>query len=148
MMKYINDGKVWPDQRARAVLHEQQKRFKKDGFCRWVVEDFEKHQFLGFCGVGIFDPPGFLEIGWWIDEPFWGNGFATEAARCSLEHAFSVVGLEHLKSVSNAKNLASISVMKKIGLQLESKGTLDDYHRTPAETPIVTYSLNNPDLRD
>ena len=49
----------------------------------------------------MFDPTGFLEIGWWIAKIFWGQGYATEAARCALEHAFRKIRFPHLKSATN-----------------------------------------------
>jgi RimJ/RimL family protein N-acetyltransferase len=50
--------------------------FWKEGYCRWV-EDKIKRNFVGLCGVGVFDPPGFLEVGWWIAKIFCGQGYAT-----------------------------------------------------------------------
>ncbi|MED5572100.1 MAG: hypothetical protein VX602_04745 [SAR324 cluster bacterium] len=44
--------------------------FWKEGYCRWVVEYKIKRNFVGLCGVGMFDPPGFLEITWWIAKRF------------------------------------------------------------------------------
>jgi len=91
--------------------------FWKEGYCRWVVEDKIKRNFVGLCGVGVFDPTGFLEIGRRIAKRFWGQGYATEAVRCALEHAFRKIRFLHLKSVSNLGNKASIAVMHKIGFQ-------------------------------
>ena len=45
----------------------------------------------------MFDPTGLLEIGWWIVKRFWGQGYATEAASCALEHAFRKIRFPHLK---------------------------------------------------
>ena len=36
-----------------------------------------------------FEPPGFLEIGWWLDESCWGQGYATEAAKVVLDYAIN-----------------------------------------------------------
>ncbi len=142
ILKYISDGKPWADKKIRSFMQTQQQHYRKQGYCRWAVESLETHQFVGICGVGAFDPPGFLEIGWWIDVPFWGKGFATEAAKCSLDHATNQMGITHLKSVSHPENKGSVAVMRKLGFREESFGVLGDYHRTPAKTPIVTYSFD------
>ena len=120
--------------------------FWKEGYCRWVVEDKIKRNFVGLCGVGVFNPPGFLEIGWLIAKRFWGQGYATEAARCALEHSFKKIRIPHLKSVANLGNKASIAVMHKIGSQQKMSGILGDYLRSPKYLPIFTYSLDNPYL--
>ena len=65
-MRFVNQGKPWSDKRIRSFIHKQEKLFWKEGYCRWVVEDKIKRNFVGLCGVGVFDPPGFLEIGWGI----------------------------------------------------------------------------------
>ena len=37
------------------------------------------------------------EIGYWIGVPYWGNGYATEAARAVIDHAFDELGHEVLR---------------------------------------------------
>jgi RimJ/RimL family protein N-acetyltransferase len=110
------------------------------------VEDQNKNNFVGFCGIGVFEPVGFLEIGWWIEEKLWGKGFATEAARCALEHAFKEIRIPHLKSVVHPENKASLTVIRKIGFLQKQNGFLGDYQRSPKNIPIITYSLDNPYL--
>lgn len=39
---------------------------------------------------------GEAEIGYWIAKPFWGQGFAPEATRCLMRHAFEDLGLSKL----------------------------------------------------
>ncbi len=117
--------------------------FLKEGYCRWVLVDKIKRSFVGLCGVGVFDPKGFLEIGWWIAEKFWGQGYATEAVRYALEHAFRKIRIPHLKSVADPGHKASIAVIHKIGFEQKRRGFLGDYQRSPNNLPIVTYSLLN-----
>ena len=49
----------------------------EEGYYRWVVEVKIKRNFVGLCGVGVFDLPDFLEIGWRITKRFWGQGYST-----------------------------------------------------------------------
>ena len=44
-------------------------------------------------GIAPFEPPGFLEIGWWLDESCWGQGYATEAAKVVLDYAINELGI-------------------------------------------------------
>jgi RimJ/RimL family protein N-acetyltransferase len=77
---------------------------------------------LGGCGVGSLRGDGSLrggppEIGYWIGVPFWGNGFATEAARAVIDHAFVALGHDAIRGGARVSNPASRRVMEKCGFQ-------------------------------
>ena len=50
---------------------------------------------LGACGIAKLDGER-PEIGYWLGVPFWGKGYATEAARALIDHAFGDLGYEAL----------------------------------------------------
>ena len=68
---------------------------------------------IGGCGLHP-DENGAPELGYWIARPYWGLGFATEAAR-------AVVGMARASGVGNiraghfADNPASGNVLRKLG---------------------------------
>ena len=145
-MRFTNQVKPWSDKRIRSFIHKQEKLFWKEGYCYWVVEDKIKRNFVGSCGVGVFDHPGCLDFGWWVTKIYWRQGFATSAACCALEHAFRKIWFPHLKSVANPGNKSYFAVMHKIGFQHKITGFIGDYLLSPKYLPIVTYSLDNPYL--
>jgi RimJ/RimL family protein N-acetyltransferase len=57
------------------------------------------------------------ELGYWLGVPFWGHGYATEAARAVIDHAFSEIGCEQLQSGARISNPASRRVLEKCGFQ-------------------------------
>jgi RimJ/RimL family protein N-acetyltransferase len=70
---------------------------------------------IGVCSVELReDGP---ELGYWLGVPYWGRGFATEAARALIDHAFG--DLEHDTLISGARvnNPASRRVLEKCGFQ-------------------------------
>lgn len=54
------------------------------------------------------------ELGYWIGRPYWGRGFATEAARALVEHLFSL-GHARVQSGHFLDNPASGRVLEKLG---------------------------------
>jgi hypothetical protein len=50
---------------------------------------------IGACGIARLDGKQ-PEIGYWLGVPFWGQGYATEAARAVIDHAFGDLGYELL----------------------------------------------------
>ena len=77
-------------------------------------------RFIGFCTANIEDDsgrrhPGSRELGYWYGRPFWGNGYATEAAHAVVEHAFEALGASALTSGVYVDNPASARVLQKLG---------------------------------
>ncbi len=70
---------------------------------------------IGVCGVDPReDGP---EIGYWLGVDYWGQGYATEAARALIDHAFSELGYEALQAGTRVSNPASRRVLEKCGFQ-------------------------------
>ena len=73
-------------------------------------------------GEGVIGSVGFgmdgdeVEIGYWIARPFWGRGFATEAARALVSVA-PLLGHTRLVAGHFADNPASGKVLRKIGFR-------------------------------
>jgi RimJ/RimL family protein N-acetyltransferase len=61
------------------------------------------------------------EIGYWLGEPFWGRGIATEALVALTEYAITTHGLTRVYAVPFAWNRASCRVLEKAGYVLEGR---------------------------
>ena len=91
------------------------------GFGLWAVELKESNEFIGFVGLAIpniifpFSPC--VEIAWRIGSRYWGQGYATEAAKKTLQIGFELLELSEIVSFTTINNLRSRSVMKKLGMQ-------------------------------
>jgi RimJ/RimL family protein N-acetyltransferase len=81
-----------------------------------VTAKAEGGALIGACGYGGRHQEG-PEIGYWIGEPYWGRGYATEAVRAVIDHLFGVTGLDALAAGCRVTNLASRRVIEKCGFQ-------------------------------
>jgi RimJ/RimL family protein N-acetyltransferase len=72
-------------------------------------------------GVGFRIDPEHrrAELGYWIGVPYWGNGYATEAAASLVKYGFSTLGLHRIFASYVTKNTASARVLRKIGMRHE-----------------------------
>ena len=61
------------------------------------------------------DEQATLELGYWIGAPFWGKGYATEAAAAVIAFAFGWLGKTHLVAGCFPDNAASRRVLEKHG---------------------------------
>ena len=59
------------------------------------------------------------ELGYWIGVPFWGNGYATEAARAVVRHGFEQFKLNRIFAAHFKGNEGSGNVLRKIGMKHE-----------------------------
>ena len=70
---------------------------------------------IGVCG---YMPDGnSAEIGYWLGKPWWGKGFATEAAAALIEHCFNEAGFERVTCGHFRDNPASGKVIGKLGFR-------------------------------
>ena len=69
-------------------------------------------QAIGCAGLG--DDNGDVEIGYWLARPFWGRGYATEAARGVLDIA-RLLGHRRARAGHFIDNPASGRVLRKLG---------------------------------
>lgn len=63
------------------------------------------------------------ELGYWLAEPHWGLGYATEAARAITGYGFSAAGRDSIKASYFAGNTASQRVLEKLGFEPVGTGT-------------------------
>ena len=59
------------------------------------------------------------EMGYWIGVPFWGNGYATEAAREIMRHGFETFKLNRIFAGHFEGNAASGAILLKLGMRYE-----------------------------
>jgi RimJ/RimL family protein N-acetyltransferase len=69
--------------------------------------------FLG--GIGLHQEEGGHEMGYWLGRPFWGFGFATEAAGRVVQFAFEELGEAAIQAGWFHDNPASGRVLAKLG---------------------------------
>jgi len=123
-------------------------RMAEMGWGLWAVEVSRAAPFIGFVGLNPvtfeaeFTPA--VEIGWRLARPYWGNGYAPEAAGAVLDFGFGTLGLDRIVSFTALPNERSQSVMRKIGMR---RGSEFDHPRMEAGHPLrrhVLYVLDRP----
>jgi RimJ/RimL family protein N-acetyltransferase len=114
---------------------------------QFAVERLEDGRFLGFVGLAVprfeasFQPC--VEIGWRLGKDSWGHGYATEAGRAVLVHAFETLGLSELVSFTAVLNEPSQAVMRRLGMRRDPDGDFDHPVISPGHPlrPHVLYRL-------
>ncbi|TXS56349.1 GNAT family N-acetyltransferase [Streptomyces sp. t39] len=112
---------VYEELTARQRRHDAE-----HGFCFWTILD-DDGEVVGFTGAQPwphtdFGPVGEIEIGWRLARTAWGRGYATAAARTTLERV-KAAGVEQVVAMVNARNERSIAVIRRLGMELAESFT-------------------------
>ncbi|AVV41106.1 GNAT family N-acetyltransferase [Streptomyces sp. ID05-04B] len=106
---------VYEELTARQRLHDAER-----GFCLWTLLDADD-RVIGFAGAQPWPrdwgPRGEIEIGWRIGREHWGRGYATAAARSTLERV-RAAGVPEVVAVVDSGNRRSIAVAERLGMRL------------------------------
>jgi len=86
---------------------------KRDGEACFVIMLDET--LIGACGIEPREDA--LELGYWLGARFWGQGYATEAVRALIDHAFGDLQQETLQAGARVSNPASRRVLEKCAFQ-------------------------------
>jgi len=74
---------------------------------------------MGGIGLRVEKQHRHAELGYWLGVPFWGHGYATEAATAMVRYGFHTLALHRIFASHFKHNPASGRILKKIGMQHE-----------------------------
>lgn len=74
---------------------------------------------IGGIGLRLERQHQHAELGYWLGVPYWGRGYATEAAREVLRYGFEDLGLHRIFASHFKHNPASGTILKKLGMRYE-----------------------------
>jgi RimJ/RimL family protein N-acetyltransferase len=92
------------------------------GKCVYAITRGDNGAFLGCCALEPQSDEKTLEIGYWLGEPHWNQGFATEAAHVLIDMAFRTRDIDHIDARCRVTNIASRRVIQKCGFQFQGTG--------------------------
>jgi RimJ/RimL family protein N-acetyltransferase len=119
---------------AEDRLDRDRREWSQRGYGLLAVIDLQSGAFLGRSGLKHWPQFEETEVGWVLRKDAWGVGYATEAARASIEWAFSEFELPYLTAMIDAGNTRSVRVAKRLGFTpLRDDVLLGD--------PVVVHSL-------
>jgi [ribosomal protein S5]-alanine N-acetyltransferase len=105
------DAEIW--------LNHQLERYRVDGHGLWLVLDRQAGTPIGQVGLMLQDVEGeeLPEVGWLLHRPFWGGGYATEAASATRDAAFTRWHYAAVISLIRPENFRSLKVAQRIGMR-------------------------------
>ncbi|OIV43865.1 GNAT family N-acetyltransferase [Flavobacterium johnsoniae] len=141
---YLGNKPVTTIEQSAAYIENLQQQYKDFGTGRWAVILKETNEFIGWSGIKfitdeINNHKNFYEIGYRFIEKHWGKGYATEAGKAFIDHAFNEMKVEAVYAFADEGNDNSRKILEKLGLQFvnsfEYEGEME-----------VWYKIKNPNL--
>lgn len=140
-------------QQCAELLQTLKSEIAETGYGFFALELKDTGEPIGFGGLAMprieaILPEDTVEIGWRLATPYWGNGYATEAARALLRVGFKERGLDEIVSFAVFNNHRSLAVMERIGMKPDPSRSFD-HPRIPDTHPQlrhhVLYALTRDD---
>lgn len=104
---------------AQEFIADSQKDLSSGKGLRLGIVLRESSALCGGIGLRIDGDHQRAELGYWIGVPYWGNGYATEAAQAVVKYGFETLELHRIFASHVSKNTASGKVLTKIGMRYE-----------------------------
>ena len=93
------------------------------GKCVYAITKADNGAFLGCCGVEPTGDHNTVEIGYWLGEPYWNQGYTTEAAHALVDMVFRTrENVAQIDARCRVMNVASRRVVQKCGFQFQGSG--------------------------
>lgn len=140
VMRFLGGGQPVPRAEAWRNMAMVLGHWHLRGYGMWAVEEKATGEMVG--RVGCWRPEGWpgLEVGWTLRRRFWGRGYATEAARASMNYAFTKLDQTRVISLIAPENVNSIRVAERLGERPE--GEWDIFG-----TKVIVYAVGREEFK-
>jgi RimJ/RimL family protein N-acetyltransferase len=105
---------------ARSTIAAQATVYQSGRAIHFAIERRDRPGLVGGIELCALDNPHrCAELRFWIAQPDWGRGFATDAARAVLRFGFRDLGLHRIDAMHLVRCEAAGAVLRKIGMRQE-----------------------------
>jgi len=108
------------DGMAEAWIDTHDKEFEEGKSVIFAITLKDSGQLIGAIGLSMQLQYKLAELGYWIGEEFWNQGYCSEAAKAVLGYALNSLHLHKVTANHFAGNPASGRVMEKAGMHYEA----------------------------
>lgn len=107
-----------------------------------VAERKSDGAFMGWLGIAVMDEAARIgSMGYWLGEPFHGQGYLTEALPPFVAGAIAALHLKHLDAGAQVDNAASLAALKRLGMQFVEE-RMDQTPIRPDPELVAFYRLD------
>lgn len=121
--QYLWNKPVQKIEETIEIIEFVRKQYVDNGIGRFAVILKETNEFIGWAGLKyntelVNNKTNFYDIGYRLDEKFWGKGYASEASFAWLKYAFEIMNIKTVEAAAHTENVASNRILQKIGMRM------------------------------
>lgn len=130
---------------VRSWLARMEERYRADGFGLWAVIRKSDRAMIGQCGITWqhIDGQQVHEVGYLFNREYWHAGYATEAARACVAHAFHGLGAGRVYAQVRDTNIASMNVAIRLGMTVRTRFVI---HYRGVDMPHLAFAIDANDF--
>ncbi|HEY0863360.1 MAG TPA: GNAT family N-acetyltransferase [Lacunisphaera sp.] len=127
-LRFVGDKGIRTLEGARDyIINGPMASYAQHGFGLFHVSLRHEGTPIGMCGLLKREALEDVDVGFAYLPQFSGQGYATEAARATLDYGRGVLGLKRIVAITAPDNAGSQNVLRKIGLRHEKTLRLPAY---------------------
>ena len=120
--RYLYAKPIENKEQVTAMINFIRQQYVDNGIGRWAIIDKESNNFIGWTGLKFVreltnNHINYYDLGYRLNQKYWGHGFATESAIASLKYGFEKLNLNQIYAMADCENLKSNNVLTKAGLK-------------------------------
>ncbi len=157
LVKYCNNKKIgdqiinipYPYTESDAIdrMNFIQEGFRNHERFVFAIALKDNDELIGEIGLHLDKTNNSAQFGYWIGEPFWNNGIATEATAAILKFGFESINLNKIYATHYPDNVASGKVMLKNKMIKEAE-MKDHYKINDEYRSVIQYRLTHQEYQD
>jgi RimJ/RimL family protein N-acetyltransferase len=114
-----------PDDAERFIFQSRRSNADGHGLQLAITPKGRPNSLIGMVGIGPDPEMGKPSLGYWLGTPYWGKGYATEAARALIDAFFAYGEMDELTASARVINPASRRVLEKCGFAYQGAGLVE-----------------------
>jgi RimJ/RimL family protein N-acetyltransferase len=121
--KYLWNKPLTSIDEVYQYIEKVRNQYLENNIGRFVVVLKETNELIGWAGLKynteiVNNKVHFYDIGYRLNEKFWGKGYASEASFAWLDYGFKVMKIKVMEAAAHTANIASNRILQKIGLKM------------------------------
>ena len=142
--QYLWNKPLTNSSEVQSYIESVNNQYLENNIGRFVVVLKETNELMGWAGLKyntemVNNKIHFYDIGYRLNERFWGKGYASEASFAWLDYGFNVMKIKVMEAAAHSDNIASNKILLKIGLKMTEQYLEDGVYWN-------WYELKNPNL--